>query len=160
VISNILFKKANSQKMMEGQMVTEDNNKAAVLQQKRVEEKQKVANMLTSKYDIQIKEKEEKELYGQLYNLDMKLQNARTLTEGNGSQNGDPSRRSTFSSTGRHTPISNNLTAKTASNGNQASIHDATRASGANFRIKSRPQSPGLPVRLNKSMDVSVRFFL
>jgi hypothetical protein len=144
--------------MMEGQMVDEDNNKAAIYRQKRVEEKQKVASMLTNKYDIQMKEKEEKELYGKLYNLDMKLQNARTMTEGNYSQNGG-TRRTSMNTTGQHTPTSNNLAAKTASNGNRASIHD-TPSSGANFRIKSRPQSPGPPKRLNKSMDVSVRIFL
>jgi hypothetical protein len=145
--------------MMEGQMVTEDNKKAAVQRQKRVEEKQKVAELLTSKYNIQIQEKQEKELYGKLYNLDMKLQNQRTLTEGNNSPHGRIPRGS-VSTSGRHTPISNNLGAKTASNGNRASIHDGTPSSGANFRIKSRLQSPRRPPRLSKSMDVSVRFSL
>jgi hypothetical protein len=145
--------------MMEGQMVTEDNKKAAVQRQKRVEEKQKVAELLTSKYNTQIQEKQEKELYGKLYNLDMKLQNQRTLTEGNNSPHGGIPRGS-VSTSGRHTPINNNLGAKTASNGNRASIHDGTPSSGANFRIKSRPQSPRRPPRLSKSMDVSVRFFL
>ena len=49
---------------MEEKLLTEDANKAAFLKQRRCEEKQKVANMLTNQYDLQIKEKREKELYG------------------------------------------------------------------------------------------------
>jgi hypothetical protein len=135
---------------LEERLLTDDANKAAFLKQRRCEEKQKVAHMLTNQYDLQILEKKEKELHGKLYNLDMKLTNR---DESSPSQNV----RSSMNSTGRHIHVTNNLANKIP----QGSVRDGSPRSGANFRIKSRPGSPNgsQAARLNKSMDVTVNIF-